>query len=284
MTVPTAAKEPLKSPSNLDEPGDDCSFLLTPPVTVYLATINLRGSEAVSGTKWTSFLRPLLSDRGRLAKHWAIVIRDTLYELRLARENRSLVVLRTTHWPSVRDRHDAPIPIGTTTLSDAEILAIGKARFSRWPKHGYSLTFSNCQCFCYRFSWYVCDETRYRTGELNSSHLPIRMGLVQSYTLSALVVALGVGWAVWMRKLWWPVGWDTCIGVLYESSLVFILRAIYTGREHLGGWRDSEVVAFRPTHQAGVYDALGLALARDFAYSPPHFRGFVRRVWGGIVE
>jgi len=126
MAAPTAATEPLKSRSDLDEPGGDFSFLLTPPVTVYLATINLRGSEAVSGTRWTSFLRPLLSNRSRLVKRWAIIIRDTLYELRVARENRSMVVLRTTHWPSVRDRHDTPIPIGTTTLSDAEILAISE--------------------------------------------------------------------------------------------------------------------------------------------------------------
>jgi len=108
------------------------------------------------------------------------------------------------------------------------------------------------------------------------------MGLVQSYTLSVLVIAMGVGWAIWMRNLWWPVGWDTCVGYLYECGLLFMLRALYTGREHLGGWRDSEVVAFKPTHQSGVYDALGLSLARDFAYSPPHFRGFVRRVWNNM--
>jgi len=125
MAVSTSAKKPAASPNNLDDPSNDCSFLLTPLATVYPTTINLRLSDAVSATRWTSFLRPLLSNRSRLSKHWAIVIRDTLYELRLARDNKSAVVLHTSHWLSVRDRHDKPTPIGTTTLSDAEILAIG---------------------------------------------------------------------------------------------------------------------------------------------------------------
>jgi hypothetical protein len=104
------------------DPADDEAYLQVHRAAVYLATINLAVSEAASNNKWTAFLRFLFPKNVKISKHWGIVIRDTLYEL--ARDG-SATMLQVTHWPRVRDRHDEPVLIGTTTLDDEEILARG---------------------------------------------------------------------------------------------------------------------------------------------------------------
>ena len=153
-----------------------------------------------------------------------------------------------------------------------------RMRFSKWTEYGYSVTFSNCQCFCYRFSWYICDETRFNLGALNSAHLPTRVAVVQSYMLCAVTIAMGIGWAGWTKGLWWLPGWRTLVAFLYEGALYSILETIYTAREYLEGWHGSEAISMEPTNQSGVSD-LGISLVRNFTYPPSYFPRITRQVW-----
>jgi len=72
----------------------------------------------------------LTSKKCEFSKHWAILVRDTVYEL--ARDHSissSGVKLSATNWQDdVRMNFDHPIKVGKTKLSEEEILEIGMCR------------------------------------------------------------------------------------------------------------------------------------------------------------
>jgi hypothetical protein len=160
-------------------------------------------------------------------------------------------------------------------------MLVAEARFSNWPRHGYSLTLSNCQCFCYRFSWYICEETRPHHGKLDSKYLPTRVAVIEAYVLCITTMAMGIGWAVWMRKVWWPLGWETLVAATYELALCSMLRIFYQDREALGGWNGSERRVLEPTHQFGAR-TIGLGILPTFAYGPPYHFGVMKQVYDYI--
>src|SRR4051812_24896552 len=120
---------------------------------------------------------------------------------------------------------------------------IAHRRFSSWPEHGYSVTFSNCQCFCFRFTLYICDGTRDAKGRLNSRNLPIRIAKVQAYVLAGLTSAWGIGWLSYFWPYFWPLGWRTVLGVAYLSMIALMVRIFLQYVDSLGGWRGSELSA-----------------------------------------
>ncbi|KAE9366261.1 hypothetical protein N431DRAFT_562856 [Stipitochalara longipes BDJ] len=271
----------MQSGSFSPDPEIDESFLKAHYALVYLVTINLERSEDLYNNTSTVF-QFLFPRNFRIVKHWGILVRDTVYELARDQSNSgSGVKLSTTSWQDVRTNFDAPVEIGRTGLSDGEILKIAEARFSNWPKHGYSLTFSNCQCFCYRLSWYICEETRSHRGKLYSKYLPTRLAIIQAYLLCIITTAIGIGWAVRLREFWWPLGWGTLVAAIYELSLCFMIQIFYQDKEALGGWNGSERRVLEPIHQFGAH-TLGLGILPTFAYGPPCYFGFMKQVNGHI--
>lgn len=110
---------------NSPDPGLDEAYLETYQAPVYLTTINLAQSE-VSYNHVTPVLRFFLPGQFKIVKHWGILVRETLYELSRDPSNLTLGVgLNTSRWQDVKSYHDPPLKIGTTTMSDEEILAIG---------------------------------------------------------------------------------------------------------------------------------------------------------------
>src|SRR5438046_3467213 len=98
------------------------------PVPVYLITINLERSEN-SYNYSAPFWRRFFPRNIRIIKHWAILVRGTVYEL--ARQDSSSaegpgIKLSTSSWTQVQQRFDPPQKVGTTSLSEPEILNVGK--------------------------------------------------------------------------------------------------------------------------------------------------------------
>ncbi|TKA57583.1 hypothetical protein B0A49_10724 [Cryomyces minteri] len=248
-------------------------------VPVFLITINLERLEN-SYNHSAPFRRHFFPRNIRIIKHWAILVRNTVYEL--ARDESAApasgVKLSTSQWDEVQTRFDPPERCGTTSLSDAEIREIAESRFPKWPKHGYSVTYSNCQCFCYRFTWYICDETRFRSGKLDSKHLPLRLAKVQAYVLVTTVFVLGTAWAVWVRTIWWPPKWDTPVAVAYEAFLFFMARVFFKDADALGGWHGTEHIACEFKLQRNTH-FLGPGGLFRFAYGPSFDHQFVKAIW-----
>jgi len=113
---------------------------------------------------------------------------------------------------------------------------------------------------------------------LESNHIPTRVAIVQAYMFCMVTVSMSVGWAVWMKKLWWPLGWDTLVGVIYEAGLFFMLRIFLHDRESLGGWNGSErmVPVSLPKMSAHV---VGLDLSFNFALGLLNQNRFMKQVW-----
>ena len=113
---------------------------------------------------------------------------------------------------------------------------------------------------------------------LESSHILTRMAIVQAYTLCIVIASMSVGWAVWMKKLWWPLGWDTLVGVIYEAGLFFMLRIFFYDRESLGGWKDSERMVPVSLPKMGTH-VVGLDISSNFALGLLDQSRFMKHVW-----
>jgi len=113
---------------------------------------------------------------------------------------------------------------------------------------------------------------------LESRHIPTRVAIVQAYFFCIVVFSMSVGWAVWMKKLWWPLGWDTLIGFIYEGGLFFMLRIFFYDRESLGGWNGSERMVPVPLPKMGGH-VVGLNLSSNFALGLLNPNRFMKHVW-----
>jgi hypothetical protein len=98
-----------------------------------------------------------------------------------------------------------------------------------------------------------------------------------------IVIAMAVGWAVWMRKIWWPLGWDTLLGVIYEAGLFFIFKVFSGDIDALGCWKNSERIAFAPLPKRSTI-FLGVGCLSKFALGPPDNGQFMRHVWSTIPK
>src|SRR4051794_21210099 len=110
-------------------------------------------------------------------------------------------------------------------------------QFSVWPDHGYSVSYSNCQSFCFRFTWYLCDQTRHIGGTLSSAHVPLHIPKVVGWLIILFAIVCAVAFPLYILLYCWPL---SLTGILLcgmmEAYYVWQITILSRDMDDVGGW------------------------------------------------